>query len=158
MAVARLQPQTGADKMKIDESSLWNWLSTRANNELGARLHMRRVENNVSIGDPDVEGCLDGKGFDIELKAVARTEDGWVEPGLKNHQAMWLIRRSKAGGLAYALVQVGAARDAKRYLIPAAVCTPLCTRVHETELELLSICLPTDEAHIILLQAIKPES
>lgn len=107
------------------ESSLWKWFE-RANDlvpdpELGL-LHMRRVENLVAEGDPDVEGCYKGGAFNIELKVAPRPSRPTTRvlgpADIRPKQVPWAKARWKAGGQSYFLIQVGSSRSARRYLIP----------------------------------------
>jgi hypothetical protein len=103
------------------EKSLWVWLA-RANIILGEALHMRRVENLVGEGDPDVEGCYLGGAFNIELKACsrpARDTTRCIGPAdIRPGQVPFARMRWKAGGQSYFLIAVGHAHQAQRYLIP----------------------------------------
>lgn len=104
------------------ESSLWKWLEqARLASEPGT-LHMRRVENLVAEGDPDVEGCYRGGAFNIELKAAprpARTTTRVLAPSdIRPKQVPWAKDRWAAGGQTYFLIQVGSSAQAARYLVP----------------------------------------
>ncbi len=102
------------------ESSLWTWLN-QAKYILRKDLHMCRVENLVMRGMGDVEGCLKGHQFWIELKCEARPTNlsTNVIPKFRPEQLPWLNRRAQAGGRAFVLLQVGQGRLASRYLIAA---------------------------------------
>lgn len=82
-------------------------------------------------GYPDVEGCIGGRSFTIELKAVTRPV--WpatpIHTGLTVQQLAWARRRAQAGGHSFALIQVGSGADACRYLIRAdpLLCEPSLT-------------------------------
>lgn len=128
---------------KVRENHLWAWLR-RVEKWLGHRrglLDWRRVENAVSVGDPDVEGCFSGGCFNIELKAVART--AMIEVGLRPHQAQWIRRRALAGGWAFVLVQVGSDHDARRYLISCHDVIKLLQPIAEIDLEKMALIPPT---------------
>lgn len=103
---------------KARENRLWKWLSG-ARKTFKLSLHMSRIENAVGSGMADVEGCLRGDQFWIELKSVARPARAStpLRPKFQPKQAPWLRRRVEAGGRAYVLVQVGSGSDARRYLI-----------------------------------------
>ncbi len=90
---------------KTKESSLWQWLSKASL----PKLHMQRIENAAGVGTPDVEGCLDGDCFWIELK-VAETANGLVRVHITPEQVFFLQTRKRAGGSAMLLVQVGTMR------------------------------------------------
>lgn len=102
----------------VKETRLWGWL-TKARKTMRSQLHMTRIENSVGRGTADVEGCLNGTQFWIELKVYAKP----ARPSTKIKvlfelaQRPWLTRRIKAGGDAWVLVQVGPGRKAGRYLV-----------------------------------------
>lgn len=106
------------------ETSLWRWLS-KARGKLQDGLHMNRVENSISSGMPDVEGCLSAAGiqggmqFWIELKSVPRPRhpDTKLPIKLRDSQVEWARRRIEAGGRSWILVQVGSGHTAQRYLL-----------------------------------------
>ena len=60
------------------EVRLWEWLRDGLRGTDG--LHMRRVENLVSEGDPDVDGCWHGRYFELELKGVVPAQDLYWSP------------------------------------------------------------------------------
>jgi len=103
------------------ESSLWKWLS-KARDDFGPLLHIRRIENAISAGDFDVEGHLSGYGaFNIELKVAPRParESTTLRFGssVKQNQVEWARDRIEAGGAASFLIQVGAGADRAIYLV-----------------------------------------
>lgn len=124
--------------MRARESGLWNWLSQGTMHLTD--LHMHRIENSLSAGTPDVEGCVAGVGFDIELKSVSRPPGGNVWCELKSAQALFLRARWHVGGSSWVLVQVGYAHGAKRYLVRGCDSAELLQPVPETQLEELN-CL-----------------
>ena len=117
-------------------------------------LHMRRVENTCESGGPDVEGCLSGRCFNIELKHADRlkTKDlvhiKW-QPG----QKPWLKQRWKAGGFAWLLIAVGQGHNTKRYLIRGIDAFDLGDTTTEEALDDLSVINPKTKASDILLTA-----
>lgn len=102
------------------ERNLWEWLREQSKPLLAAkRLHLCRIENMVSSGYPDVEGCLDGLTFQLELKGALRPANPktpirvtW-QPG----QKPWLKKRWSVGGSCFLYIRVGKGREVKRYLI-----------------------------------------
>jgi hypothetical protein len=100
------------------ESDLWGWLNRPAKKYKG-RLHLLRIENLVGSGVPDVEGCLNGNHFWIELKCAAEPKraDTKLKPRFQPRQIPWLKARDRAGGRAYVLLQVGSGHSATRYLL-----------------------------------------
>lgn len=104
------------------ESDLWRWLST-ARLHFKRELHMTRVENAVAKGFPDVEGCLRGQQFFIELKCATVRKHGNLAFGhrITGEQAHWLDRRFALSGHAWVLIQVGTGASATRYLVPGSL-------------------------------------
>ncbi len=138
------------------EKSLWK----RVKNagvilvEAGHRLHMCRVENEVGAGMPDVEGCLDGRQFFLELKSNKRPARATtpIHPRTRDAQRDWHAARAKAGSRShYVLMQVGEASTAKLYLIPGTWYDLIHTT--ESELEDMSLITPRSPMSEILLQA-----
>lgn len=116
-----------------NETSLWNWLK-KARDYFGSALHIRRVENAVSTGDPDADGILKGKDFTIELKCCARPARGSTR--LRYHdvtinQVEWHKHRLAAGGASAFLIQVGDGPEAVRYLVHGAEAHALAEGVNE---------------------------
>lgn len=105
------------------ESALWTRCKTGAQavRFQGHKLDIQRIENCATSGHPDVEGCLDGDQFWIELKSCMRPvrPDTPIRPKKRESQEIWHGRRARAGcRIAWILVQVGEAHKAKLYLIP----------------------------------------
>lgn len=105
--------------MSTREASLWKWLKE------GTRRHypdldLRRVENGVERGTPDVEGCWKGWQFWIELKCCDRPKDPDLPFKVRFEPAQlpWLRRRTRAGGSCWVLLQLGSGQTAVRYLVP----------------------------------------
>lgn len=92
------------------EARLWHVMKDRM--ALPGVDRLDRVENAVTSGQPDVNGCLSGEDVWIELKApkepkrattVLMTSNG-------NHQLLqsqinWFARQRQAGGIAFILVR-----------------------------------------------------
>lgn len=100
--------------VKTAETNLWRWLSG-ARNHFGSSLHLQRVENSVGRGTPDVEGCLNGHSFWVELKvseSPSRAATS-VKTGFEPQQIPWMVQRAKAGGAVFVLNQIGR----RRYLL-----------------------------------------
>jgi len=99
---------------------LWGWLN-KTKRIFKKDLHLNRIENSVMMGMADVEGCLKGIQFWIELKCEARPSNPRTKIKLRFEPAQlpWLNRRIEAGGRAFVLIQVGQGASAGRYLIPA---------------------------------------
>jgi hypothetical protein len=101
------------------ETTLWTWLK-KARDFFGEVLHLRRVENAVSTGDPDTDGVLSGAAFTLELKVCARPARGSTR--LRFHEVTiaqrdWHEARIAAGGASAFLIQVGEGHDARRYVV-----------------------------------------
>lgn len=103
------------------ESAVWGWLKGQLP-LLKLRHHVHRVENAAEVGDPDVEGCIDGRSFHIELKVAERYRaDGSFEVRIKSEQAYWAHRRVKAGGRSWVLIRAAVGQQRLHYLIPGDV-------------------------------------
>lgn len=118
--------------MSATENATWAWLK-KARDFYGADLHIRRVENAISTGDPDVDGVLKGEGFTLELKACERPRGVTV---LRYHEVTWAQvewheMRLAAGGASGFLVQVGSGRDARRYVVHGSTARALREGVTE---------------------------
>lgn len=128
------------------EANLWQWLR-KAKPELGNTLELRRVENVLEQGTPDVEGCLSGGQFWIELKCTGSNNEGSMKLRFQPGQIPWLTRRTLAGGRAFVLVQVDKGHHARRYLIRA------------TEQSLATISLPgITERMLCILACVAPDA
>lgn len=142
----------------VRESRLWAWLS-KARPLLRLNLHMNRVENSIMEGMPDVEGCLLGRQFWIELKCEARPSNPRkkVRPKFRPAQLPWLKRRMAAGGRAFILLQVGSGASANRYLLPADIGDSLLKGIREEKLKDLAVLDPRAPAIEILHAAAEIE-
>jgi hypothetical protein len=98
------------------ERQLWSWLR-KGLKPFDLSAHAHRVENEAETGDPDVEGCILGTSFHIELKVAYEMAKGRIVIKMKREQAYWAHCRGRAGGRSYFLVRVGLNRH---YLIPWA--------------------------------------
>lgn len=130
------------------ESALWGRLkrAVKSFQETGANspLHIARIDNSAGAGQPDVEGCFDGRQFWIELKSVMRParEQTNLHPRSRESQDVWHKDRTLAGGRSHwVLIQVGEGKKAALYLIPGRHYSELKTS--EGEYDLLSVCPPS---------------
>lgn len=78
-----------------------------------------RVENGCMPGTPDVNICLDGREFWVELKDVDQfpkreTTSVFGKEGLRPDQVLWITQRTRAGGEVYIIGKV----DREIYCIP----------------------------------------
>jgi hypothetical protein len=89
------------------ESAFWDTLRDL----IGKEGHVKRCENYVGPGTPDVNYCIRGVERWIELKEV----DGWPKrldtkfdiEHFTSDQRIWHRRRWAAGGISYVFVQIG---------------------------------------------------
>lgn len=94
-------------------------------------LHMVRMENSIGSGQPDVNGCLDGTDFWLELKCCSRPKrDGLVRPRFRPTQLPWIGRRHAAGSRVAVLLQIGAGSDGERYMYHPSTLEELSDGVH----------------------------
>lgn len=138
----------------MKESSLWKWMDRW---RPGDRLHLTRVEDVAGVGRPDVEGCLDGDCFVIELKVADRprrpTTPIRTQCPITIEQQEWLKARRSAGGNAFLLIQVGDHADARRYLLDGRQAASAASGLTEEELVLLCVVDPLCTAEQLLLSA-----
>jgi hypothetical protein len=84
--------------------------------QAGGRIE--RVENAVGAGMPDVNGCLSGVEFWIELKVApkwgVRRPTFRAHRGLEPAQINWLLSEYRAGGKSFVLAQI----DKEVFLVP----------------------------------------
>lgn len=131
------------------EVRLWEWLRDGLRGVEG--LHMRRVENLVSEGDPDVDGCWQGRYFELELKGCDRpARDGTLDFDVRQSQVVWHRRRWRCGGNVWLYVRVGKGRDVRRYLVPGCKTALVKEGVTEETLASMSV-LPADHRPADLL-------
>lgn len=133
------------------ETRLWDWLRDGLGGKPG--LHMRRVENGISEGDPDVDGCWEGRYFELELKGCNRPANPATPLAIEVRQAqvVWARRRWKCGGNVWLYVRVGFGRDVRRYLVPGSLATIVRDGVTEEQLRGMSV-LPPDHSATQLLE------
>jgi hypothetical protein len=127
------------------ESNLWNWLREGVKPLLAEkRLHICRVENSVGFGYPDIEGCLDGRGFHLELKGCNRPANPETPIRIKWQpgQKPWLKKRWGVGGSCFVLIRVGSRSQLKRYMIRGDQVEKL-GKAPESRLAKLSVINPT---------------
>lgn len=133
------------------EVRLWEWLREGLRAE--PLLHMVRVENRVSEGDPDVQGCWRGRYFELELKGCSRPRSlsTVLDFEVRKAQILWHRRRWRAGGNVWIYVRVGFGRDVRRYLVPGSRTAVVEAGVTEEQLLALSV-LPPDHGALQLLE------
>lgn len=124
------------------EARLWEWLRDGLRGTPG--LHIRRVENMVSEGDPDVDGCWNGIYFEAELKGCNRpTKGGLLDFEVRQSQVIWHRRRWRCGGNLWVYVRVGKGAETCRYLVPGCHTARLKEGVTEQQLAELAVLPPS---------------
>jgi hypothetical protein len=138
-------------QMMARESQLWKWLSA-ARDPMRDRLDLRRVEDSISAGFPDVDGFLikmplhsdedeDRLGFKIELKSEVRPAKPTTPIRFKVQkraaQIEFMRKRYAMGEAAYFLLQVGEGADRILYLAPGDVGARLKAGLTESELAVI---------------------
>ena len=92
------------------EAALWAWFK-KGLIRLGEPHHVKRVETpETGSGFPDVEGCISGACFNVELKVAhyIRKDGSFAIDHFTAEQAYFLHRRHEVGGRAFMLLRVGA--------------------------------------------------
>jgi hypothetical protein len=140
------------------ESALWKRCLTgaKAVRHQGHKLDMQRIENCATSGHPDIEGCLDGGQFWIELKSCMRPvrSDTPIRPKTRISQGIWHEKRAKAGcRIAWILIQVGEANDARLYLVPGNRYDDIT--VPEQQLAEMSVLSPSATCGDVILRAVQ---
>jgi hypothetical protein len=79
-------------------------------------VHFQRIETNVGLGVPDVNGCGDGVEFWLELKVSSNKQSS-----LSKYQKAWIIRRGRVGGRVFILQKTLRQRCLKLYGWPSAM-------------------------------------
>lgn len=132
------------------EVRLWEWLRDNLRGTSG--LHMRRVENLVGDGDPDVDGCWNGHYFELELKGCDRpAKGGLLSFDVRQSQVVWHRRRWRCGGNIWLYIRVGRGRDVRRYLVPGSLTGRVKEGMAEADLAAMSV-LPHGHTALELLE------
>lgn len=143
------------------ESALWLRVKTGVRDlaRTGYRVKAERIENATGRGNPDVDACIDGQLFKVELKTCERPKRPLSKlpihsnPKTKAAQRIWHAEWYHAGcRAAWVLVQVGEAQTAALYLIPGQFYETIYT-LPEQDLWMMSKCEPTDDMASILRRA-----
>lgn len=142
------------------EKSLWGRLfrAQKAMKAEKVQIHLERIENEVAAGGPDVDGCIEGALFKMELKSCERPvrESTPIRPTLRPKQIEWHADRAAAGSrFHWVLIQVGDGKQAKLYLIPGKFFTKVDLHCPESDLELISVCEPTATPADVLIRAMQ---
>lgn len=80
------------------ETKLWQILKKNTEHFV----HWTRIESRSSFGVPDLNGCLDGREFWIELKIITTKTDNSY-PRWSPLQIAWQTKRTRIGGLVWNL-------------------------------------------------------
>ena len=138
---------------KVRESKLWAWLKL-GGKDFREQLHLSRVENSAGSGMADVEGCLNGIQFWVELKCESRPSDPdtKIRPRFQPSQGPWHRRRRRSGGRTFVLLQVGTGSSARRYMLPGELIPSMQRGMTEKRLEELSV-MPPVALHAEIIEA-----
>lgn len=133
------------------ETALWSWLS-KARLTMREHIDLRRVEDAMGAGFPDVDGYMrggwlptqsDGFPFKLELKSEVRPARAATPIRFKvqkrTAQLEFMRRRYDMGESAYFLLQVGEASERRLFLAPGDIGADLKRGVNEAELALLCV-------------------
>ena len=80
----------------ITESKLWSWINQIQKVE--PTWHFFRIESSTINGIPDINACIEGKEFWIELKC-----NRGKNYGISNYQFSWHLKRLQASGKSFIL-------------------------------------------------------
>ena len=126
--------------MAVKEKVLWGWLRQSWKHEDG--LHFRRVENSVSVGDPDVQGCFRGNYFELELKSVVRPvkEITDLRLGVRVEQMLYHEKRHQCSGNSWFFLLVGSkGTKASRYLVHGSLARIISYPIQEKVLQKIAV-------------------
>jgi hypothetical protein len=143
------------------ESALWQRIKKTGIKTLvnsGYRVHLSRIENSVGVGQPDIEGCINGRQTWIEMKSEMRPKriDTPIRPKCQESQVNWHKERTAAGSRTHwILIQVGEDHDALLYLIPGMYYERIKC-IAEVELKALSAVPPKASVADVLIRATQP--
>lgn len=94
-----------------NEAGLWQKFSAL----VGPLAHLTRIESHAtSIGQPDVNYCIDGIEGNVELKYTNSSKKGII---LRPSQHQWFRKRVKAGGRPWVLVWVNLPLQQPYYIV-----------------------------------------
>ena len=138
------------------ESSLWTRCRggiTRLRGR-GHVAHFCRLENSAGMGNPDVEGVINGAQCWIELKSNLRPARAStvIHSKTRESQSIWHRERTEAGSrIHWVLIQVGEAYAAKLYLISGRDYDKIIAT--EAALDDMSVINPDASVAEVLLRA-----
>jgi hypothetical protein len=140
------------------ETALWGWLRDSLQS-ITVPKHIQRIEDSTKSGTPDVEGCIEGRNFWIELKvAYEQVRSPVVRVKTTDKQVYFAYRRTKVGGLSWYLIRVGKHPHRSHYLIHGSLAEQLFDKpitldwLHEN-----SAVAPNCTAAQALLRASQPK-
>jgi len=136
------------------ESALWQRMRDGCTllRKMGHKIDATRIENEIGVGFPDVDVCIDGRPAQIELKSEDRPAraNTVIRPKVRDSQRDWHRDRCRAGcRYNWVLLQVGEAAHASLYLVPGCYYEKITAT--EDDLLLLSLCQPKDTMVEVLL-------
>lgn len=136
------------------ESALWDWLKVAVARLLEPH-HVHRVEDVTKSGTPDVEGCIGGRQFWLELKvAYEQPTRGTVRIKTTAFQVYFAAKRRRAGGRSWYLIRVGTHPRWAHYLVSGEHAEELLERPISLErLAELSPIGPHSKAEAFLMAA-----
>lgn len=148
--------------MAIDrdrESNLWGWLRDSLPT-LKTKKHIQRIEDSTKSGTPDVEGCIEGRTFWIELKvAYEQVRAPVVRIKTTDKQVYFALKRTQVGGLSWYLIRVGKHPHRFHFLIPGELAEALLDKPVSLDwLHANSACDPQAKAVDIIVAASRPKS
>lgn len=140
------------------ESALWKRVRKAGTHlkHCGFKVDLKRIENSVGSGHPDVEGAIDGVQLWLELKSEDRPKRPTTKIRFKVRpsQDIWLQERVRAGFRhCFVLAQIGDGAESRLYLVPGHMYPNIVTT--EAELTRMSVAEPTLSLPKILLRAIE---
>lgn len=107
------------------ETALWGWLRDSMQT-IKVPKHVQRIEDSTKSGTPDVEGCVEGRSFWIELKvAYEQLKAPIVRVKTTDKQVYFALRRTGTGGLSWYLIRVGKHPHRFHYLIHGSLAEAL---------------------------------
>lgn len=147
--------------MAIDrdrESNLWGWLRDSLP-KLKTKKHIQRIEDSTKSGTPDVEGCIEGRNFWIELKvAYEQVRNPIVRVKTTDKQVYFALKRTQVGGLSWYLIRVGKHPNRFHFLIPGELAEALLDKPVSLDwLHANSVCDPQAKAIDIIVAASWPK-
>lgn len=132
------------------EALLWKWMHERG--RVLPMLDMRRVENTLTRGTPDVDLNYWGHQAWVELKGCDSPARATSQLVYELHplQSMWLRRRWAVGGMSWLYFRVGLGMHVRRYLVAGCRAEELEKPVPEGTLAGMSLLPPGHDFEALL--------